>query len=730
MTQSILQRTVNTFIKGLITEANGLTFPENASVDELNCTLQRDGSRSKRLGIEYEDNNALSSFTVAAGQLVVTKDWVNVGGQAGLEYLVVQVGHLLYFYDKSYADTSNYVVPTSDSDSTPYVVNLNNFASSLNSTPSLQPIEVTSINGSLIVVSKEINSFIIEKDLSNNSFTETEIVFRARDFSWQGDRKTYDEPIASGLADVNRQYDTKNSGWSGSKGSAALSTYISDESTYPALSLPWFSGKNSSGNFSTSEWLKIFSGTTVIANGHYILNLYEGDRQTASGLGSVTNSPENTRFSCTSTYAGRVWYAGLSSSTNSSRVFFSQLLDDLTAVGDCYQINDPTSEEISDLIDTDGGFVNIPEANDIQKLHVFGASLLVFASNGVWSISGVDDIFRATGYSVNKLTSIGISQENSFISAEGRPYWWSHTGIHTLIPDEIGILREQNLSVSTVQTFWENISATAKQGAVTVYDATNKKIIWMYPDDDETITGKLNNMLIFDEVLGAFHPWKISDSSFNSPYILGASFYKGYGSLTVDYDVLDSSGNQVEDSSNNPVIVSRSSNYLNDGLAVKFLTYDNTNSKLTFSETSSNTYLDWGSANYEAFAEAAYDFSGDTLTYKNLLHVLLHFEVIETGWEADGSGGYQLVNPAGCMVSAFWDFKSQGSSQQQGYRLKRVPVVNTSSLDSFDYPDSVISTKLRIRGRGRSFKLRFEGEEGKGFKLLGWETLVGKNDRV
>ena len=38
---------VNTFVKGLITEASPLTFPDNASLDELNFILNKDGSRRR-----------------------------------------------------------------------------------------------------------------------------------------------------------------------------------------------------------------------------------------------------------------------------------------------------------------------------------------------------------------------------------------------------------------------------------------------------------------------------------------------------------------------------------------------------------------------------------------------------------------------------------------------------------------------------------------------------------
>ena len=101
MAQSLSQKQVNTFVKGLITEASELTFPENASVDELNCTLERDGTRRRRKAVVYEDNFVLSDITVAQGSLVQTLDWFNVSGQPNLEFLVVQVNNIVYFYEKS-----------------------------------------------------------------------------------------------------------------------------------------------------------------------------------------------------------------------------------------------------------------------------------------------------------------------------------------------------------------------------------------------------------------------------------------------------------------------------------------------------------------------------------------------------------------------------------------------------------------------------------------------------
>ena len=54
------------FVKGLITEANQLTFPDNASIDESNFVLNRDGSRSRRLGVDYESSYALTATGLTA----------------------------------------------------------------------------------------------------------------------------------------------------------------------------------------------------------------------------------------------------------------------------------------------------------------------------------------------------------------------------------------------------------------------------------------------------------------------------------------------------------------------------------------------------------------------------------------------------------------------------------------------------------------------------------------
>ncbi len=87
----------NHFSKGLITEATGLSFPENACTDTNNCVFTVTGEVKRRQGIDYEtthfmtvidrDDCAISSYI-----------WKNAGGDSTSQIYVEQVGGTLYFY--------------------------------------------------------------------------------------------------------------------------------------------------------------------------------------------------------------------------------------------------------------------------------------------------------------------------------------------------------------------------------------------------------------------------------------------------------------------------------------------------------------------------------------------------------------------------------------------------------------------------------------------------------
>ena len=719
MPQNLTQRTVNQLIKGLITEAGELNFPENASIDELNCVLNRDGSRSRRKGVAYEADHVLSSFTVSANQAFSYGFWRNPAGQSDLLFLVVQHSRYLSFYSLSSRPYS--------ANEKSFTVDLNTFSAGTKDVNNFR-VDLTSINGILVVCSEAINTFYITYDASLDTVTSTAIDFVVRDFDWQSTYSTLEQSITVASVTNQRKYDTYNAGWFGDKGTKALAIYLpavtsvygggttpttgaTAANQYPPLTNPWYTGKNSTGDFSVTEWEKIQSTSSLTGNGLFKLDFFSKDRATASGIAGYVTEVETNRFTTVEAHAGRIWYAGLGSGKNSGVIMYSQVFESSqinTAsefIGQCLQRNDPTSEDFSDLLETDGGVIRIPEAFNIQKLYSYGEHLFVFADNGVWVIGGSDRKFSPTSYFVNKAAQVGMLNKNSFVVAEGTPFWWSKNGIHTITFDEVsGTPTEQNISISTVQTLWDGISPQAKAGVFASYDYVNKKVYWVYPENDDTAVLRLRRALILDIELKAFYPWRLAQDNTS---VIGLFFTEPHNNTDASWV----------------------SGGLGDTEASLVTLIKAAPGTISFGGFTDSTFFDFTTRAYSSYVETGYDFIGDLLLKKNAPYVTVYCRSTEDGFTGNEIDGYTSIDASGLLMKAYWDFKETPSSAQQVYRIKPFALVDTSDLTNNQQDRTVITSRLKVRGRGRSMRLRFESEDNKNFIFLGYSVLAGVNDK-
>lgn len=710
MPQSYNQQTVNQLVRGLITEAGELNFPDNASIDELNCVLGRDASRTRRRGLEPIPE-AGAGFSWSPDRYTYFQ-WKNAGGVAGLNILVLQTDNVLRFIDLG---------------ASPITSGVKSFTVDLNSYGTISGVsQFSQIFSGLIVTCPGVDTLIIRYLPSSDNIVVEPISFVVRDFAWQSTYATLDDFVSNPTE--KRKYDTYNAGWSGEKGSAALAAYVSSKTGYPPLTHPWYSGKNSSGDFSIAEWDKIHAPTSVTANGAVKLNFFNKDRNVLPGL-DLPVEVETNRFSTVATFAGRVWYSGLGVGQNSGKILYSQTVTDTSlsaaadTLGQCYQVNDPTSEDFSDLLETDGGEILIPEAVNIKKIHAYGEALFIFAENGVWFIKGVDSKFSPTGYFVSKVTNVGIESFRSFISVEGVPFWWSKNGIHTIVFDESsGFPTESNLSISSIQTFFNEIPEYSKKECFGDYDTFNQKIYWWFSRDANT--NRRNHCLVLDITLKAFYPWSIAGDTDN--YVVGSFYFEDGTELTVQEEVEDSSEAIITDSSLENVYVNT---FLqNQDLDSKIISVYISNGLMNFGQFSSLTFQDFGN-NYDSYVEAGYFFAGDLTLKKNSPYVVVYCRSTEEGFTGNISTGFTPINPSSLIMKSYWDFKDNPSSSQQAYRIKPFALVNTSDLSDNQQPGTVVVTRLKIRGRGRNVRLRFESEEGKNFVFLGYSMVVAVNDR-
>ena len=190
------------FVKGLITEASELTFPPEATIDEDNFVLNRDGSRQRRLGFDKEESFSLidSGITLSTTfqRTITSHEWKNVGENADLAITVIQFGATLYFFDAS-------IVPVSGS-------YLGSIALTRKSggTAGSNPIDTTSGNGVLVVTGADFEPQYIEYD-SATGFSKTLITIEIRDFFGVEDNLDIDERPTT-LSDAHK-YNLFNQGW-------------------------------------------------------------------------------------------------------------------------------------------------------------------------------------------------------------------------------------------------------------------------------------------------------------------------------------------------------------------------------------------------------------------------------------------------------------------------------------------------------------------------------------
>lgn len=726
MSRAKTYKLYNTFVRGLITEASPLTYPENATYDELNCYLTRRGDRGRRLGINTEASGTVSALTFSKAGFdalsVNTYVWQSVANQPDVNYLAVQVGLSVSFFNLGSSAISSGLTSL-NIDLTPYV------RPGVTS-PASKRVSLTSGKGYLFIVGEHIDPIIVTYDRDTNTVSADTILLLIRDFKGVDDGLANDQEPTT-LTDLHK-YNLMNQGWvnstnNGTSGSSVtyytqfgssstyvapditpINTYHTSQGRYPGNNKQWWSAKNASGVFDPTILVNIFGGNTRAPQGHFILEAFNLDRAAVSGITSIPVETTYERPSAVGFFSGRVWYAV------NSTVYFSQYMDDKRKVGFCYQEADPTSEDISDLIATDGGVIPIPEMSKAVALIPAGNGILVFATNGIWNITGTSAGFTATDISVSKVSPIGTDSPNSIIQAEGEFYWWSRVGIMGM-SQKVGVFGPIEgsfdrtlISESTIQTLYNDIPFANKAYVSGVYDAANNLVVWLYSSDTSR-PYRYDRVLNLDLTLKAFYPYQISSTS-STPWIVGGLATPKLNDISISFDVWPKNS-FIKYMSVNPV----GSNY-----------------NIAFNSFRDSTYQDWGTETYLSFIETGYELLQDAMREKQTPFITTFFKRTEDMFELTVDGDYTMNHQSSCYLMAKWDWSNspvsnKWSNKRQVYKYDRMPVVDESNL-AVDNGYAIITATEKVRGNGRSIQFRFECDEAnRDFHILGWAVQFTGN---
>jgi hypothetical protein len=719
----------NNFSRGLVTEATGLTFPENACTETFDCIFRKTGEVQRRKGFEYETSYSLYTLTEARSESAIsTFLWTGAGGDGNSSFICLQVGRYIYFYDVK--ESLNFRRFTA--------IDLDNFDVPGTTLPFSHPVSFAQGDGKLFVVGQFIEPFYIEYSLSGNFLTAgTQITIEIRDFDGDSaDTLSVDQrPTASVTTDtavVNAHlYNLMNQGWANAVYTDAPSQenpvkdWDSAESTLPSNSDRWWQLKNSNDQMDMGELDKFPVVSTESPKGHFIWNAFNVDRTSTTGTdstggsepfdtlwgrGGLTNNAstltvESTDFrpSSVAFFANRVWYAGVGDQGYNSKFYFSQILTDISRAGRCYQEQDPTSETFYDLLPTDGGVLEIPEIANVVYMQESQNSLYIFATNGIWRITGSEGIgFTATDYAVNKVSSVQNVDNQSFVDLNGVPAWINSEGVWLLQQDQtLGSVNITSLSKDSIQSFFELIPLENIPYIQGTYNSKERLVYWLYKSTTGTSTDskyQYDRCLVFNTETGAFYPWKLNTD--NDIKVLSVITSTGFSesveevSVVVGADtVVDSGATTVTEDTNIDVSVSATTKFL----------CENSSDQVTWAEQHDSDYLDWTTAkgagkNYSSYFITGYKVRGEGLRTQQTGYVRIHSRV-----EANSS----------VQVQGVWDYyTSDGarwSTVQQGYKAK------TNGAYS--------ERRLKIRGNGLALQLRFASEQGKPFNVIGWSSL-------
>lgn len=753
MTKKSVRGEFNTFVKGLITDASPLNFPEQAAKDIVNFELNRNGTLYRRLGFGLEPSYEYRGTSATSPEDIATYVWEEPASVAKDKFLVVTHGTSISFY--SLADQS--ITSTGFLGSLDLGVSSNTFTKQ----------SFSGVDGNLVIATGKIDNIVIEYNPNSKTFSRSFFRLKTRDI-WGVDNvnNTGNDDYRPTVRENVHLYNLYNAGWAIPRRGSGLSSYFVDPSKTLFGGLGYYPAESDSVWSSiitvvaegipvevvnTTAYRESLGASSAPLKGHFVIDLLNrgqsrsevvasnSDKFPEADLSTFTSAADTTTSgsSVVCEHSGRVFYAGFGDTVNGDKrspdlsnfVAFSRLVRNIADLEKCYQEGDPTSRESNDIIDTDGGLIRVSGAVGIYNLVSLGRNLVVCASNGIWSIEGGSDYgFTASNYKVNRLTSFGVSSGNSVVTDGSVIYYWGETGIYVISRNEFGDLVVKSLTEITIESFYSSISESARSSAKGAYDKVEKKIRWIYPEtswDDFTAT---TNELVLDLSIGAFYLNKMV--SYSGCKVFDLFITPSFSTVNETGPVMAGADTVVAgvDSVIADVDVRRTGTQ-----SIKYLVAHNNSGLIRYTVGWHNdqTFTDWFDVDGVGVDAKAYLLTGaitasDSSVHKQTPIFVVHMERTEDALDSD----FELANQSGCFTRVMWDFASSVASKKfsplfQVYRLKRAYIPATPG--PYDNGFELITSRNKLRGRGRALSIYMETEVGKDCRLVGWNLSMNGN---
>ncbi len=203
MPRSVATVVQNNFTKGLITEATGLNFPDNAVTETWNVVYEKIGRVRRRLGIDLEGEATTQAYDESDGVLREFV-WQSVSNTGGFTFLVMQVGFNIQFYELTVNDALSSGIQ-------PSAIDLRDYAAPGASNINNVPASFASGAGYLFVAHPNCNPVLVRFNNDDNVFEVAGISILIRDFEGVDDGLGLSTEPSS--LSIEHSYNLRNQGW-------------------------------------------------------------------------------------------------------------------------------------------------------------------------------------------------------------------------------------------------------------------------------------------------------------------------------------------------------------------------------------------------------------------------------------------------------------------------------------------------------------------------------------
>lgn len=760
MAQASTTQHRNSFINGIVTDANEFAVPDNSALDMVNIDVLPTGAARKRRAMATTG----SARTISTASGVTNPEgpcirWEGAGQNRDTNLIAAQVGHHLAVYGAADIDLDS------------------NYKTSID-LATVTGITATTIqaahwklipggDGSLFITTGVSKPVRLTYSTTGPTLTGELITVRIRDTFGLDDGLAIDEQITT-LSDAHH-YNLLNQGWDNAKisdytnrsitgspttwvastayalndlvvpttangyyykvtnaggGTSGASeptwpTVIGDTvvdntitwrcegyvGTYPSNAQQWFQGRDSSGDFSPSALAQLDFGSAPAPKGRIIFDLDNQDYSTyVSGLSDLTLTKG---FKLGVIYADRIFYLGFEDSLAptwlSSTIFYSQVLSgDSSQTGDipyaaCYSVNDPSSEFFNTITSLDGGSIFAPALGRPLAVEVLGTSLFIFSDTGVWALNGgLGNSFTPDSPNLELVSSDKVIVGSSVVNADDELMAWTTSGI---ISFTIGSSPGTYVRTNRTKDRCQELFNSLRKG-LSASNATR------FPNGYYNKPLGIVEWDTYNSTDGETIKLRYNKTTQAfTKYSLGASIFRNGAVLTDDPDYADQ--------------------------LVYLKTYSSGSNALAqwFAFTGTG-FLDFTTTDYSAYILTWAETFGEPHLRKQPVYLSTYMRKTEYNWVSAGTFDF----PSGAQVTAYWDWSDSAVSSPKKtgpidiYRHLRAPADPGSGYPAaYDYSPSVIVNKVKIRGSGNSVQFLFEAKSSKDFELLGWSLPMKVN---